>query len=483
MTTSLLLVDDDPALLRALPEALRLSMPDLAVTTASSAAEARELAADNDFDAIVTDIKMPGTDGLELLGELRRLLPTTPTLLITGHGERDLAVQALRGGAYDFIQKPIDRDYIVAALRRAIRSRRLTREVEEQRRALARHARVLGQMSEGVFVVADDGRIELWNAAAAAVTGIPAEDAVERPVADVFTRWEDTAGVVEVSGSETLGFAPSRIVPVEVPAGELWLSFKAVRLDNGVIYTFRDASVERSIDELTSDLLATVSHELRTPIASVYGAAMTLAAHEPVDDERRHALLGVLVAEAGRLRRLVEDMLVASALESARISLCAEPVDPVSLVQGIADAMRLVSSDEARIVLELPDRSPPHLLTDRDKLQQVLTNLVENALKYAPDGSEVVVGVEPRETSLRFFVRDSGPGIPPDEQRRIFDKFYRVDPERNGGVRGSGLGLYVSRELVRRMEGRLGVLSAPQAGSTFFVDLPLELSRVPEPAS
>src|SRR5216684_2880074 len=115
-----LIVDDDPALLQALPEALRLRMHGVTVDTADSAAVALDRIAIEDYDAIVTDIKMPGMDGLALLAEIRARRPDTPTLMITGHGEHALAIDALRGGAYDFIQKPIDRDYFVASLGRAV---------------------------------------------------------------------------------------------------------------------------------------------------------------------------------------------------------------------------------------------------------------------------------------------------------------------------------------------------------------------------
>jgi DNA-binding NtrC family response regulator len=134
-----LLVDDDLALLQALPEALRLRMGGVKVDTADSAAAALDLIAARDYDAIVTDIKMPGIDGLELLAEIRTQRPDTPTVMITGHGEHDLVVQALRGGAYDFIQKPIDRDHLVASLSRAIQMRELSRRVKEQQAALERH--------------------------------------------------------------------------------------------------------------------------------------------------------------------------------------------------------------------------------------------------------------------------------------------------------------------------------------------------------
>src|SRR5881398_3666575 len=138
-----LIVDDDLALLQALPEALRIRMDGVTVDTAESAVAALDRIATRDYDAIVTDIKMPGMDGLELLAELRTLRPDTPTLMITGHGEHDLVVEALRGGAYDFIHKPIDRDYLVAVLRRAIEMRELSRRVKQQQLALERHVNEL----------------------------------------------------------------------------------------------------------------------------------------------------------------------------------------------------------------------------------------------------------------------------------------------------------------------------------------------------
>jgi len=141
-----LIVDDDTALLQALPQALYLRIPGVKVDTSDSAPGALEQVQEHDYDAIVSDIKMPGMDGLVLLAKIQELRPDTPTLLITGHGEHDLAVQALRGGAYDFIQKPIDRDYLVAALQRAIQTHQLRRQVLEQQLALELHAKSLERM-------------------------------------------------------------------------------------------------------------------------------------------------------------------------------------------------------------------------------------------------------------------------------------------------------------------------------------------------
>jgi signal transduction histidine kinase len=141
--SQILLVDDDVALLQALPQALFLRIDDVQIDTCDSALEALEQIREHDYDAIVSDIKMPGMDGLALLEKIQELRPETPTLLITGHGEHDLAIQALRGGAYDFIQKPIDREYVVAALHRAIQTHQLRCQVSEHQRALELHAQSL----------------------------------------------------------------------------------------------------------------------------------------------------------------------------------------------------------------------------------------------------------------------------------------------------------------------------------------------------
>jgi two-component system, sensor histidine kinase and response regulator len=145
---SVLIVDDDVALLDALPEALRLRMGGVTVETADSAAAALDRITDRDYDAIVTDIRMPGMDGLKLLDEIRTRKPDIPTLIITGHGDNDLVVHALRGGARDFIQKPIDRDYFVAALYRAIREHVATRRNKARQEAMESWADELERIVE-----------------------------------------------------------------------------------------------------------------------------------------------------------------------------------------------------------------------------------------------------------------------------------------------------------------------------------------------
>ena len=475
MSGRILLVDDDVALLDALPKALRLRLNGLQIDTSETAFDALERIRETDYDAIVSDIKMPGMDGLALLHEIRELRPRTPTLMITGHGERDLAVQALRGGAYDFVQKPIDRDYFVASLQRAIELRRLDRQVEEQQVALERHARVLEHVDDGVFLVDDDGFIQHWNPAAHAITGVRPDEALGRQAETVLPGWEVVAPLIPVGAAPGPGSVEAKVVPLELGGRELWLAVSGVSFSDGTVYAFRSLTEERALDELKGEFIATVSHELRTPLAAIYGSAQTLLRTDlELDDSGRKRLLDVIAQEAERLSRIADEILFAGKLDTGQFSLGEQGFDLRALAQDVVEEMRaaFAARDNISIELALPDTIET-VAGDPDKLRQVLINLIDNAVKYSPDGGRVEVAIEPREAGVRIVVKDEGIGIAPPHQRRIFGKFYRVDPDLAGGVGGTGLGLYICRELVRLMDGRLTVSSEEGKGSTFVVDLPV----------
>jgi PAS domain S-box-containing protein len=470
----ILIVDDDVALLEALPAALALRMDGITIDTSETAAAALERIREVDYDAIVSDIKMPGMDGLALLREIEQARPGTPTLLITGHGEHDLAVQALRGGAYDFVAKPIDRDYFVASLERAIQVRRLDHEIERQRVALERHALVLEHVDDGVFLVDEEGLIQHWNPAAHAITGLGADDVLGRPADEALPGWRAFGPTVPVATVPGPGSKEAKTFPVEIEGRELWLSISGVEFSGGVVYAFRNLTEERALDELKGEFVATVSHELRTPLAAIYGSAQTLLRRDvELDQTIRDRLLEVIASESERLTRIASEILLANNLDSGRLHLERQEVDLVQLAREVIEEMRDLCAGHEGITFELDVPDSPELFHgDPDKLRQVLLNLLDNAVKYSPQGGPVQLRVETHDDALRLVVRDQGLGIAKSEQTRIFGKFYRVDPQQSRGVGGTGLGLYISRELVRHMEGRLTVSSREGQGSTFVLELP-----------
>jgi signal transduction histidine kinase len=226
----------------------------------------------------------------------------------------------------------------------------------------------------------------------------------------------------------------------------------------------------REFDRLKDEFIAVVSHELRTPLTSVYGAAITLGQHE-LDEERRNALLHIVSTESGRLARLLDDILWVSRLDSGPSDIAIKPVEPVTLVSELVEATRTALSAELSIDLRHP-AAVPAVAADADKLRQVLVNLLENAVKYSGQGV-IEVLLEQSDGNVRFSVSDEGLGIPPEDQDLIFEKFHRLDPDMRRGVGGTGLGLYICRELVERMHGRIWVESELGEGSTFTFELPV----------
>jgi signal transduction histidine kinase len=193
---------------------------------------------------------------------------------------------------------------------------------------------------------------------------------------------------------------------------------------------------------------------------------------EFVSADVRRRLLAVIADQSDRLARIVNDILWASRIDSGRLSLEIDSCDSLELAQSVIEAARAHLPAGLDLALVSPP-DPPRLSADAEKLRQVLTNLVGNAIKYSPDGGRVEMRLETEGGHLRFAVQDEGLGIPQREQRRIFEKFYRLDPNQTRGVGGTGLGLYICRELVDRMGGRIWVVSREGEGSTFFVELPL----------
>jgi signal transduction histidine kinase len=264
---------------------------------------------------------------------------------------------------------------------------------------------------------------------------------------------------------------------------EVWLSISGVAFEDGVVYAFRNLTEERALDELKGEFVATVSHELRTPLAAIYGSAQTLLRDDiEIGEDKRQRLLQVIAQESERLSRVASDILLANRIDSGRLQLETRPLDAARLAEDVVEQMRSCFAERDDVTLELVAAEPASFVAaDEDKLRQVLINLVDNAVKYSPDGGAVEVRVEPNLTSLRVSVSDGGLGIPHGEQQRIFGKFYRVDPQLSRGVGGTGLGLYICRELVRRMDGRLTVSSKEGEGSTFVVELPLAAAPAAEP--
>jgi PAS domain S-box-containing protein len=350
----------------------------------------------------------------------------------------------------------------------AVENARLYREAE--RRAEA--ALALEYVGDGVVLLDEDGRVRFWNAAAAAITGVRETDALGRRPGEVLPAWEELTRMAELADAATPERARPVTVPIETASRDRWVAVTGVAFDEGVVYALRDVSDEHALERARSDFVATASHELRTPLAAVYGAARTLLRTDiEIPGDQRDRFLEIIVSETERLTAIVSQILLAGQLEEGRVDVTTTATDLKPLAESALDLARLRAPEQIELRLE-QNGAPAVALAAEDKLRQVLVNLLDNAIKYSPDGGDVVVELEGGNGRVRLAVRDRGLGIPPGEHERIFEKFYRLDPALTRGVGGSGLGLFISRELVSRMGGSLTVRSQPGEGAAFVVDLP-----------
>ncbi len=414
---------------------------------------------------------------LESKAERNRLFPNVEESGEDGHAlavlplgveGRLLGVIALSFGE-DMVFTEERRQMKITLARQAAQALDRARLYEEAEKG-ANAARALAYVADGVVLLDQDGCVRHWNPAAVTITGITEDEALGRRVEALLQAWGSlVAHVPLVRPGEARGRPVT--LPITVEGGELWVSASGVDFGEGTVYALRDVTDEHALERARSDFVATASHELRTPLAAVYGAIRTLRRDDiDLGDNDRAVLLEMIEAESVRLAQIVDQILVAGQLDADAIDLELEPCDPVELAAGVVESAELHLPDG--VSLHVKGRSAQPILCDPNKLRQVLSNLVDNAIKYSPDGGDVEIRLASENGATLIEVADEGLGIPTSERERIFEKFYRLDPQQTRGVGGSGLGLYICRELVERMNGSLEVESEPGQGSRFRVSLP-----------
>jgi two-component system phosphate regulon sensor histidine kinase PhoR len=418
-------------------------------------------------------------------GTFRKLPDTGPPgtraamMVPVKHDGRVVGVVQVMSDSREYTREQLELvEGLVGQMAAAVRNARLQRErrrleaAEAAARAAAAEreqaANVLEAVGDGIFLLDDDGVVRLWNRAAEIATGLGADSVRGCRISDVVPGWQELARRIPVA--ENGATARSATVPVEIEERELWLSFTAVRIADGVVYAFRDITNERQLEQEKSDFVATISHELRTPMAAVHGAAETLLRRDIVlSPENEQRLLEMIARQAARLGQITEQVLLATQLDHRAVSVERERVDVAELVRAVVETLRPRFSSTAVVELEV-EPGVGAAVGAPDRIQQVLVNLLDNALKYG--GSRITVRIEATNGNVRVSVADEGPGLTPAEQERIFEKFYRGGPELTRASGGTGLGLYISKELVEQMGGRLLVRADPGAGATFTVELP-----------
>ena len=324
-------------------------------------------------------------------------------------------------------------------------------------------------LTAGVVRLRDDLTVEFANEAAHALLERRPGSMVGRPALEAFV---DVRIEAIARTAMELGSANGELT-VRSSAGAT-VTVRARRSPvSGVWLVIEDVSELRRLQRIRAEFIDNLSHELRTPLTTISLLAETAARDAETASPRLRDRISKIEVETGHLTQMVNELLDLSRIESGTARLLLDDVDLVRVARATAERLRLFAERQGlRIGLDLPDRVPP-VRGDEDRLGQVLVNLLHNAVKFSPNGGEIVVGVREEEGQNRVWVRDPGIGVPRADLNRIFERFYKVDRARVRGRGGTGLGLSIARHVVESHGGRIWAESEEGSGSTFIFTVPL----------
>jgi PAS domain S-box-containing protein len=400
------------------------------------------------------------------------------TLYQSPYGMANLIGHFLKIVAFYLIYKAIIETGLVKPYNLLFRN---LKQSEEQYRDLYQEA-PNAYLSVGV-----DGLIKRANRSAVELLGYGRDEMVGRPVAELYTDTPNGKAKAQEIFHRFLAGEEIRDEELKMRRADgsrVWvnLSVRPVRDKEGNVVASRseivDITEHRKLDQLKDDFIGLVSHELRSPMTVIMGAINTVLSEGPhLSEGETRQLLRDAALESETLSHLLGNLLELSRAQAERLVLHAEAIDVKRVIQEAIEGVKRQSSAH-QFVVHAPQKLPP-VYADPLRLERILYNLLENAVKYSPQGGEIKVSVQPEKEQLVIGVSDQGVGISPADQAKLFAPFQRLEESRPGGARGVGLGLLVCQRLVEAHGGRIWVESEPGRGSTFFFTLPLNQEHQP----
>jgi len=473
----ILIVDDE---LRIRDTCSRMLLSDgFEVAQAESGEIGLERIRGEHFDIVLLDLMMPGMSGMETLARIRESHPDTVVIVITGYATLDHAVEAMKKGAFDFISKPFSPQDLRVMITKAARFIVTLQDIVTEK---SRMRVLIDHLGDGVLATDAKKHVVLANPAFLTLVGHQGPGGVGRPV----TEWLSHGSLLEmIDGAlampaEAFNESSEEIEMANGPASPKTLHARCIPFRDrmgrnlGAVVLLNDITALKEINQAKSDFVSMVAHEIQSPMNTTLMQIKILTdglAGALTDKQRQ-----ILTRTSERIKSLSElaaELLDLAKIESGLITLEKESFDPAGLLEEQV-ALHHAQSREKHLSLELEPLPPlPPLLANRVNIEEVVTNLITNAIRYTPEGGRIRVSAETDTGCLSIRVTDTGIGIAPEEIPHIFERFYRVKNDQTRHIIGTGLGLAIVKSIVEAHNGSVRVASRPGSGSTFTVRLPL----------
>ncbi len=432
------------------------------------------------FDIILLDLMMPGISGMDVLERVRELHPDTVVIVITGYATLEHSIEAMKKGAFDFIPKPFSPQELRGVVSKAIRHIRTLQDIAHEK---SRMRVLINYLADGVMATDNEKHVALANPAFLRLTGFTGSNVIGLPVSEIVPNER----VLEMI-NQALAMGEDDFVALtdELPCGDdedgdgKILGVRCVpfrdRLGRnlGTVTVLRDITALKKMDQIKSDFVSMVAHEIRSPMNSVLmqmkviqdGLAGEVSGKQKEILQRASEKIKGLVAMSSELLDIakIESGLITQ--EREKLNMGPLLADQVAFHQARAEARKIALENQA------PGQLPP-IMANRRNMEEVLSNLITNAINYTPEGGRVTVSAGVENDFLVVKVKDTGFGIAHEELEKIFNRFYRVKNEKTRFVVGTGLGLSIVKSIVEAHHGRIRVESKPDQGSIFLVHLPL----------
>jgi signal transduction histidine kinase len=488
MRSTILLVDDEKQFRDSSQRLLARKGYD--VIAAEDGRQALDVLSKNPIDVILLDLKMPVMGGEEFLRATSPLYPEIPVVVITGHGTLDTAIACMREGAYDFLTKPFDIPQLLVSIERALEKRNLERKARTYQEETVRNLlelstekkrleTIISCMANGIMVTNKNLEIVLHNPALLRLLDVPAPVANSVPVQTIVKDESLIEMLKTIQSGEPL---EREFVAQEIHVGDRVLrAISAPALEPerhvfwrvaGAVTVIEDITLFKQLDRMKSEFVNMVAHELRSPLVSIRQIQSVLAEGlaGPLSDKQEDFLKRGMKKIDGLLA-LINDLLDVARLEAGRLVHKQTALDLSELIEEMVLLMQPRAKEQGIVLTHSCENMQP-VLADPKNMEEVLNNLLTNAINYSPEGGKVVVTARGVGSFVEIRVSDTGVGIDPQELSKIFDKFYRVKHPKTRQVNGTGLGLSIVKGIVEAYRGSIHVESVRDRGTTFTVMLP-----------